>query len=234
MQILRTLILVSCIAQSSLAIPLPKVLKDACSDKTETAYPARYGIASFWLAQLHRPIIARCVQDKDTGDKVKVATCSLHRIADLIMPGYLAGKSVEDNAYIIAGRSGNIVAEEISLYGLKQYIGPVEYTFADGNIKIRKVAAVRILHKGLFKVVDKAIETQGNVMQSVKSGVRASAAETAYIGFTQLVHNITPAHMQEYVELVLPDNAYAHTALQNLAKLVFTSVTSAALAACGL
>lgn len=232
MHILRSLILISCIAQSCLAIPMPQLFKNICSDTPQISYPARYNFVSFWLAQLHRPLIVGLVQDKDTGDKIKVATCSLHRIADLIMPSYLAGKSAEGS--VIAARSGNIVAEELSLYGLKQYIGPVEYAFADGNIKIRKVAAVRILHKGLFKVVDKAIETQGNVNQSIKSGIRASALETAYIGFTQLVHNIAPSQAQEYVELLLPENAYAHTGLQNLTKLLFTSVASAALAVCGM
>lgn len=234
MHILRSIVIAGCIAQSTLAIPLPKILHDTWSDETETAYPARYGIASFWLAQLHRPVIARYVQDKETGDRVKVATWSLHRIANLIAPAYLTGKSIEDNAYIIAGRSANIVAEELSLYGLKRHIGPVEYTFADGNIKIRKVAAVRILHKGLFKVVDKAIETQGNIKQSIRSGVRASAAEAVYIGVTQVVHNITPAYMQEYVQMVLPNNAYIHSNVQNLVKIAITSVASAALAACGM
>jgi hypothetical protein len=216
--------------QSSLA--MPQLFKDICSDTTEIAYPARYGVASFWLAQLHRPVIAHCVQDKETGDKVKVASWSLHRIADLVVPIYLTGKSFNDNPGTIAFRSGNIVAEELSLYGLKNYIGPGEYTFADSKIKVRKVAAARIWHKGLFKTIDKAIATNGNVVQSVKSGIRASAAEAVYIGVTQVVHALAPSPMHDYVQMILPENAYIHSNVQNLVKMAITSVASAMLAAC--
>lgn len=247
MRMLRIIVFVACCMQSTLL--MSNAFYRACSSDSTTAYPARYGIASFWAAQTTGPLldallaqwyatngaeqddpVATKEEIKARRDQLLVPIKSLHRSLDLIAPHLLAHTSIDRTK--VAWRSGNIVIEELSLYGLKRYIGPSAYTCANGKIKIRKVAAWRIVHKGLFKVIDTAIHKEGDMVAAGKSGVRASLSEAAYVGVTQAVHNVPlPDAIQSYIELFLPHNAYPHTFLQHMTKLAVTSVASV-LAAC--
>jgi hypothetical protein len=239
MYLLRVMMLAACVAQTGLALPLPKPLRNMFADTPEIAYPARYNFFSFWLMQAHRPIILYYFKDKATADQITALARTLHRSLDLVAPGHLAGTNdgvdKATSGSKAACRIFNIGIEECSLYQLKQYIGRDEYRYKNDfvAIKVRKVAAARIVHKGIFKAIDKAIETQGNadVGTCVKSGLRASLIEAAYVGITQLAHNMVPEDMRAYVELLLPDNAYVHTFAQGLVKIGLSSLVSSALAA---